>query len=296
MSTYNDYVRQMKRRFIHYRHTHYPLEYDLFDPRREHVFKAEFAMCNLVEWDLIDFLPKNRRHTWFSSMTSSQALAVSVFGTLLKRQDLQLLAQILDKDGHILLDGFEPAGKPVFDLALGTLNERTPTSIDLFWPGKDGHVAIECKLMEREIGTCSRVPRFCDGKYVPGKCWLTQRGMTYWQHIPRVLTWDTQKAQSPCPLAFTYQLVRTLLGAAIDEQGQVKGRPTAVLVYDTNNPFFTSGHEAELFKNLKQAVRPPARLARISWQSIAYVLQAHGQYENLLSYLDEKYGIRPGVV
>lgn len=289
--TYNDYLRQMRHRFIDYRRAHYPLEHELFDPRHDYVFRAEYAYCNLFEWDLEKLLPPGRRHVWFRSMTSSQALAVSVFGTVLRRGDLSLLANLPDESKRPLVPGFLLAGQPVFDYPISTLNERTPTSVDLFLSAKGGHVAIECKLMEREVGSCSRVPRFCDGNYVPSECWLTRRGMAYWQHIPKLFAWDAQWLQAPCPLRRPYQLVRTLLAAAIDEQGNVHGTPTALLVYDGNNPFFADGREAELFHAVQAAVRPAAALKRISWQAIARALQARGGYETLVSYLDEKYGI-----
>ena len=50
------------------------------------------------------------------------------------------------------------------------LGEPTPTSVDVFISGKY-QVAIECKLAEREMGSCSRprLPKkakdYCDGSY-----------------------------------------------------------------------------------------------------------------------------------
>ena len=290
-TTYSDYTREMRCRFIAYRRAHYPLEDDLFDPRREYVFKAEYDFCNLSEMDLEELLPRGRRHMWFRSMTSSQALAVSVFGTMIKRAGLVLLVDLVDEGGGPLLPGFALADEPVFDYPVTTLSERTSTSVDLFLPGKSGHVAIECKLMEREVGACSRVPRFCKGEYVPNKCWLTQRGAAYWQHIPKLFTWDAHQPQIPCPIRRPYQLMRTLLGAAIDEQGHIYGIPTALLVYDNNNPFFADGREAELFRRVQAAVRPPASFKRISWQAIVRALKVQGGYEDLVDYVDEKYGI-----
>ena len=289
--TYNDYRRQMRGRFIAYRRAHYPLEHELFDPRREYVFKPEYDFCNLFETSLDKLLPRGRRHRWFRSMASSQALAVSVFGTMLKRGDLLLLADLSDRNGQPLLPDLILAGEPVFDYRVTTLNERTPTSVDLFLPGRNGHVAIECKLMEREVGHCSRVPNFCNGEYTPAGCWLTRRGVAYWQHIPKLFAWDAQRPQSPCPIRRPYQLVRTLLAAAIDEQGQVYGRPTALLVYDANNPFFAEGREARLFHEVQAAITPPTVLKRVSWQTIARALEAQGRYGDLLGYLEDKYGI-----
>lgn len=290
-TTYNDYRRQMRSRFIAYRRAHFPLEHELFDPRREYVFKPEYDFCNLFTMSLDKLLPRRRRHRWFRSMASSQALAVSVLGTMLKRGDLLLLAELPDETGQPLLPGFTLAGEPVFDYRVTTLNERTRTSVDLFLPGQNGHVAIECKLMEREIGACSRVPRFCNGEHVPGECWLTQRGVAYWKHIPKLFQWDAHRPQRPCPIRRPYQLVRTLLAAAIDEQGRVYGHPTALLVYDANHPFFADGREAEVFRKIQTAIRPPVALKRISWQAIARALEAQGRYRDLLDYLEEKYGI-----
>lgn len=290
-ATYNDYRPQMRRRFIAYRRVHYPLEHELFDPRREYVFKPEYDFCNLFEMTLDKLLARDRRHRWFRSMASSQALAVSVFGTMLKRGDLLLLADMPDENGQPLLLDSVLAGEPCFDYQVTTLNEPTPTSVDLFLPGRNGHVAIECKLMEREVGPCSRVPKFCDGDYVPGECWLTQRGVAYWKHIPKLFIWDAHRPQHPCPIRRPYQLVRTLLAAAIDEQGQVYGRPTGLLVYEANNPFFADGQEADLFHKVQAVVKQPTTLKRISWQTIARALETQGRYRDLLDYLEEKYGI-----
>ncbi len=43
---HNDYRRQMRISFIVYQRARYPLEDDLFDPRREYV-KPEYVFCNL---------------------------------------------------------------------------------------------------------------------------------------------------------------------------------------------------------------------------------------------------------
>ena len=289
--SYNDYRRKMRNRFIAYRSTHFSLEHDLFDPRREYVFRAEYASCNLIDTKLDGLLPPRRRHRWFRSMASSQALTVSVFGIMLRRGDLSLLAGMRAENGQPLLPDYIPVGEPVFDYPVTTLNERTSTSVDLFLKGRNGHVAIECKLMEYKVGPCSRVPRFCEGNYVPGECWLDQRGMAYWQHIPKIFAWGRSQNHSPCPIHRPYQLVRTLLAAAIDDRGQVYGYPTGLLVYDANNPRFAVGREAELFHEVKAVVKPPAAFRRISWQAIARALRIHGRYQDLLDYLEEKYGI-----
>jgi hypothetical protein len=60
---------------------------------------------------------------------------------------------------------------------------------------------------------------------------------------------------------------------------------------DENNPFFSAGKEADLFHEVEAAVKPPAAFKRVSWQAIARRLETKGEYEDLLDYLDERYGI-----
>jgi len=97
--SYNDYKRAMRRRFTAYRRKHYLFGEELFDPRRWYVFKAKHAFCNLFTSGLDRLLPPDRRHRWFGSMGSSQALAVSVFGTMMKRGGLSLLNEVPDEQG-----------------------------------------------------------------------------------------------------------------------------------------------------------------------------------------------------
>jgi hypothetical protein len=275
----------------------------MFDPRRDHVFQAEFASFNLFKLELDRLLPKNRRHRWFGSMGSSQALAVSVFGTVLKRGDLLLLAQIPDEHGRSLLPGFELAGQPEFDYSVTTLNESRPTQVDLFLPGQRGHVAVECKLWERELTPCSQVASHqCNGGYAhqagwaPGqRCALTEKGILYWHYIPQLFKWPADQDHFPCPIWKPYQLVRNLLAAAVDpERGQVWGEPVAVLAYDANNPAFAPGGKVdEQFRTVQAALQGPAVLKRTTWQAMAKVLSEKGGYEDLLVWLEEKYGITP---
>jgi hypothetical protein len=301
--TYNDYKRAMLRRFTNYRRKHYPLEDDLFDPRRYHVFRAEYALCNLFTPGLDRLLPQDRRHRWFRSMGSSQALAVSVLGTMMKRDDLPLLAEIPDEHSRPLLPGFVLADQPEFDYRVTTLNERRPTQVDLFLPGQNGHMAIECKLWERELGPCSQVATHqCNGDYAPQpgrapgqRCALAEKGIAYWHYIPQLFQWRADLDHVPCPIWKPYQLVRTVLAAAVDpERGQIWGQPVAILVYDANNPAFAPGGKVdEQFRAVQAALRGPAALKRTTWQAIAGALLQRGRYDDLLVWLDEKYGIAP---
>jgi hypothetical protein len=301
--TYNDYKRETLRRFSVYRRRHYPIESDIFDPRRNHVFKPELASLNLFKLELDRLLPQARRHRWFRSMGSSQALAVSVFGTMIKRGDLPLLAQVSDEHGQPLLPRFELAGQPEFDYSVITLNEPRPTRVDLFLPGQRGQVAIECKLWEPELTPCSQVATHrCNGNYVhqagrtPGqRCALTERGIAYWHYIPQLFHWPADQDHFPCPIWRPYQLVRNLLAATVDpERGWIWGQPTAILVYDANNPAFAPGGKVdEAFRTVQAALQGPVVLRRTKWQATAKVLSVKGGYEDLLEWLEEKYGIVP---
>lgn len=301
--SYNDYKQAMLHRFIAYRRRHYPLQEDMFDPRHWHVFTSDFAFCNLFHHKLDRLLPKDRRHRWFGSMGSSQALAVSVFGTMIRHDDLMLLTEVPDDDGRPLLPNFVAAGDPEFDYRVMVLDEPRPTQVDLFLPGRNGHVAIECKFWERELSPCSQVTTHqCTGDYAPQpgrapgqRCALTEKGIAYWHYIPQLFHWRNDLDHQPCPIWKPYQLVRNVLAAAVDpEQREVRGQPAAVLVYDANNPAFAPGGKIdEQFKTVQAALLGPATLRRTTWQVIATILAGQGRYDDLLAWVDEKYGITP---
>jgi len=301
--TYNDYKQAMLRRFIAHRRKHYPLEDDLFDPGRWYVFKTEHAFCNLLTSGLDRLLPKDRRHRWFGSMGSSQALAVSVFGTMMKRGGLSLLNEVPDEHGLPLLPGFVLVGQPEFDYRVTTLNEPRPTQVDLFLPGREGHVAIECKLWEDRLSPCWQVTSHqCNSSYAyqvgrsPGqRCTLTEKGIAYWRYIPQLFHWQAYIDHPICPIWKPYQLVRNVLAAAVDpERGQIWGQPVAILVFDANNPALALGGKIdEQFQAVQAALQGPATLKRTTWQAIAGVLLERGGYEDLTAWLDEKYGITP---
>lgn len=233
-------------------------------------------------------------------MASSQALTISVFGTIMQRDDLYLLNSIRDDNGEPLLH-FELKGKPEFDYKVNYLNEPTPTQVDFFIPSIEGNIAIECKLAENEFGPCSQVTNGkCDGNYSEKpeldygeRCYLSKIGVDYWKHIPHLFRWKNNADYSPCPIRKPYQLIRTVLAAAVSpDTQQVWGQPVAVLVYDARNPVFMPGGEVDgLFRNVKEAFDGPAAVKRTTWQSIAGILSEHSGYNDLLTWLNEKFGI-----
>jgi hypothetical protein len=49
----------------------------------------------------------------------------------------------------------------------------------------------------------------------PGPMRVHQVGVQYWHHAPAVFNWNPDIDHSPCPLAWTYQLVRNVLAATV---------------------------------------------------------------------------------
>ena len=131
---------------------------------------------------LLGEIPARERHRWFRSMSSSQAIALSVFGNLKMYGFLGLLNGLHDEQGHPIF-GNEAITPENFrmEYKVDSLGEPMPTSLDALITGKH-LVAIECKLTEPEVGSCSRPnltnkdsnyeKDFCDGTYT------VQRGRT----------------------------------------------------------------------------------------------------------------------
>jgi hypothetical protein len=198
------------------------------------VFKREHAAANLLippiasteeRQRIIDLIGPHRRHRYFGSMQSSQALAQSVFGIIWALNRLALLSHIRTDDGQ---SAFGPRLKHrtiELERPVRTLGEPRPTSIDV-WLGGAYRVAVECKLAEVGFGTCSR-PRLspkdasyamqhCDGTYTRQRdrmerCALTEIRVRYWRYSADLFGWANDRDHRPCPLASNYQLARNIL-------------------------------------------------------------------------------------
>ena len=302
-SEYAEYHDEMIDRFLNYREANIAPE--VIDPNagEGHVFKKEQEVLNLFSPELCLFIPPENRHQWFRSMISSQALAVSVIGTMIRRGDTDLLAKLecddlmplATEDAHFWFASFEYA---VWWLEKG----RRKTQIDLFAQSPNFRLAVECKLTEREIGQCLKseegereaaYSEIAGYKICPR---VAMNGATYWhywpdisnQRIPEVCTDD-------CPLHITYQLARNVMAAAINPaNGEIASKGIALLLYDERNPEFQdSGGADAANKSVKEAIKNPALLRSALWQSLAGLLLKNGSYGDLLEFLDEKYGIEP---
>ncbi len=144
-----------------------------------------------------------------------------------------------------------------FEHEVRFLGEPRPTSVDVLLHGPQGRVAIECKFTEREFGTCSRAKlrpgdptyaeQHCNGSYRiqrsrRERCALTEIGVQYWQHLPKVFAWTADRDLVPCPLGRVYQLARNALAATVSPDGRLdQTTGHALVVYDARNPEFQDG-------------------------------------------------------
>jgi hypothetical protein len=258
--------------------------------------------------ELLAEIPVGERHRWFRSMTSSQALAQSVFGNLKIYDHLEILNELTDEKGEPLFMNVNFGARNIsMEHHVDFLREPRSTSIDLFVAG-DHQVAIECKLSESEVGSCSR-PRltkrdsnfgndYCDGTFTyqrdrRERCTLTNIGVLYWDFIPSIFHWKNDTDHNPCPLRFNYQLVRNILAACISPHGELSTkRGHVVLVYDDRNPSFQKGGKGFVsFEATKRALKYPKLLRKCSWQRIIKLLRKEPDLDWLTQELNLKYGL-----
>jgi hypothetical protein len=299
-----------------YRDRVFPRDSHLFRPGedRQHppVFLKEHADHNVLRPPdpvlatlVIDSIPAGRRHKWFRSMRSSQALAQSVFGSLKAHRRLGCLLDVRADDDDAPAFGagpIDPDGVQLEHSMGDLLKEPHPTDIDLWMSGRTV-ACVECTFAEEGVGECSRprcpTHRFpCNGncEQQPGRqyrCALAKQGVRFWSYVPQVLKWSLEEDARPCKLLAPYQLVRNILAACI-ENGRVNpDRGHALLVYDERNPAFRHG-EPGTFEKLRRDLHNPAMLRRCSWQAIIRVMVEHDDLTWLVEALGRKYGLLPG--
>ena len=307
----------------HYREKNCLFEKTYVDnPERPPVFLREYGHENVLVNEKLgiesinqvrNVIPKREWHIRFTSMTSSQALAQSVFGNLKILGKLGCLSGLLGNDGNPLFTSGKLAGDSLemekTILYLGETSRKT--KIDVFIGGAH-QVAVECKLTEPEVGPCSRPKlrrdapnyndEFCDGRYVrqrnrKERCSLTHIGVKYWEFIPSFFKWDYLVDHDPCPLNQTYQLVRNVLAACMrpksgSEDKAVATDGRAVLLYDKWNPQFQEGGEGwRAFREVKEGLRNPSLLQSCTWQQVISAMAGDQELAWLVNGLREKYGL-----
>jgi hypothetical protein len=235
-------------------------------------------------------------HDGAASPHSSQALAVSVFGTLAIHPARQVL---IDAILHSAF-GWESAGNGPWRVDLertlgrSLLGERqSTTQVDVLLHNETSVVMLECKFTETGGGPCSQPKRRtsrahqglrqCDGNYreqtnpVNGKtarCALTAKGIRYWEHIPTYFDLARDKDHVPCPFAGpAYQYMRNLLAAGEWARRRKKERGAFGLVYVAGEGFPVSAEVADPGSEWGQFItrlRPDAPVAvrAVSYQEL----------------------------
>lgn len=317
----SDYVKDLVNGFWKYKKDNFTDD-SIFDPPHIHspdsppVFRPYAASNNVllkqglsdkIKQEVLNQIPTNQRHKWFRSMRSSQALVQSVFGNLKVFKRLDCLAELNGDNGKPLFIEESNFQKTCLEFVVDYLGEPQPTSVDIFFDG-NYRVAVECKLAELEVGTCS-MPKlkpyasnynqdYCDGRYAVQcgrieRCSLSSRGVKYWQYIPQLFNWSEDIDYDPCPLYGTYQLVRNILAACVREDGKLypeKGH--AVLLYDARNPAFQpDGKGMAAWENVRAALKYPSLLQACTWQRVIDAMRSDSELEWLVDLLNKKYGL-----
>ena len=258
---------------------------------------------------VLSAVPEGERHRWFRSFKSSQALAQSVFGAIGSFEHLDLLDGVTADCGHpAFLDDTRSASL-VLEHNVRVLGEPRSTSVDVYLEAPSRRVAVECKFMERDFGTCSRtrlrprdsnyVEQYCDGNYRTqrgrrARCALTEIGVRYWTWLPHLFDWAADRDLRPCPLSGTYQLARNALAATVTADGLERDSGHVLIVYDARSPEFAVGGTAHRqYASAVAACRVPGLFRRLSWQRLAGALAGAPELAYLATGLESKYGIRP---
>lgn len=325
MSDHKEYETVLYNRFWKYRNTRFKDNADYFDTEYYQtkgsppVFKKDFKEKKFEENNILmqpgiqeskkEKIIKQiqKRHQWFRSMSSSQALTLSVFGNLKEYGKLNCLSHLKGDNGRpLFMMDSNQKNNCKLEFNVGYLGEsnRNPTQVDVFFKG-DYRVAVECKLREEEIGSCgsseSGKDQECDGKYRKQngrseRCVKTENGRKYWEYIPQLFKWQSVIDHDPCPLQDTYQLVRTVLAACITPDGKVDpDNGHTVLVYDEHNPVFQErGKGREAYQKVRDALKDKSLLQSCSWQEIMWSMKADTDLDWLTDELEEKYGFLSG--
>lgn len=253
-------------------------------------------------------IPDGEFHKWFRSMSSSQALALSILGNLQIHGCLGVLHKLCGDDNEPIIEIAGPQlGSFSMEHKIRHLGEPRSTSLDGFING-DYRIAIECKFTETEVGSCSRTrlskndnnfeKDYCDGSYTfqrsrTTRCSLTEIGVKYWDLIPSLFNISNDIDYFHCLIRNNYQLFRNILAVGVYEDSTISlEKSHVILIYDERNPSFGLGGKAYIsFYETKRALRNPRMLRKISWQNIISHLRTECALPWLTEQILDKYGI-----
>lgn len=260
--------------------------------RREieaNLFPASWAAVE--PWDKFPWHLARDRQPDTHKPHSSQALAISVFGTLKTAAQAErdrILAAIARKVGV-------PGDGPwAIDLEWcdpdNVMKEKRKTQVDAIARSPHAQVLFECKFTEPDGGPCSQKDPLqrgahkgtiqCNGNYEPqgntangrhARCALTGKSIRYWEVIPDVFRYEAGVSYIPCPFSGPwFQWMRNLTVAF--ETGRASGRKSAFVVAYADAPGLPMAdqiHSAE-WQRFCGALAPEALpLKPISVQDIA---------------------------
>jgi len=317
-----DYIAELRKQFWDYRQDKFANRDYYFEDRPlgdPVVFRSQYRDYNLAipasvsdadRQRVINLLPIAKRHTHFGSLQSSQALVQSVFGTLKVLKKLAWLSDVAAEDGTPAFLQDASSARCVIEKDITTLGELKghKTQVDFCIENDNYRVAVECKLTEPDFGTCSRPklnptdPRyesqFCDGTYTiqrgrSAKCSLTEVGILYWKYTDQLFGWSPLAEHRPCPLNETYQLVRNVLAACVQDGGILDvERGHALILYDERNPTMKNGGVGDQqWHSAKKSLKSSGVLRRLSWQNLLAQAPNHAEMNALKSELAAKYGL-----
>lgn len=316
-----DYLSLLRRHFWQYRENKFADKDFYFEDRPPGgpvVFNREYRDHNVVtpsgisvddRQRIIDQVPKAKRHIHFGSLQSSQALVQSVFGTLVALNELDWLSNVVAEDGTSAFPQDANNANCVLEKDITTLGELKghSTQVDFWIETANYRVAVECKLTESDFGTCSRTkispndPRygrqFCDGSHAiqqgrSAMCSLTEVGIRYWDYTDQLFGWSRGAEHKPCPLNSTYQLVRNILAACVQDNGVLDiDRGHALILYDERNPTMKDGGVGDgQWHSAKRALKNSGVLRRLSWQKLLSQAPSRPALNALKDELKAKYG------
>jgi hypothetical protein len=155
------------------------------------------------------------------------------------------------------------------------LNEPRQTQVDVKAQAQKSLIIMECKFTEQDGGSCSQVKPLqkgkykgicqCDGSYrvqtnpVNGKeecCALTAKGIRYWDLIPEIFEFDSNKEYPECPFkGGWFQWMRNLVLCRGLAGNSLQPKVAVVYVDSPSMPFkqkMESGEWAKFLGTLKK--------------------------------------------
>lgn len=270
---YADYRQTAQAGLAAYRRRHFAGRDALFEPgpHGEILFRPEAAHLNFFDPALYHAV--TRRPRAFRRLGDPQVLAISVFGTLARREDLALLAEVACDDGAPVVAAPE-AGSLALELQHRVSSPR---------PGRPMIVDVWLHRAQQEVIPSS--PRSPPSHREGGFSHLSPYGEGPPQGAAiAVLGRLLERGAGP--------LARTIRAVAADAGAGHGARQGVLLVYDARNPAFARGRQAyRQIAALQGSLLPPLALRRTTWQALAAAMARSAWYSDLLAYLQVKYGI-----